>query len=196
MKLLAQLISFLTNPIFVILPVPYLLVFRFGYGHSLALKWTLFSLAFLLIAVIFVLYEVKNKVFSDMDVSKREQRPLLFSAMGFIALIYFFSLFILHAPPILFITVWGIMAGVFMASLINRRIKASMHIAALTVVLLSILKLYSLSYALFLLIPIVGWSRIKIKRHTLAEVFSGFFLGAALTILMYILLKYINILPV
>src|SRR4026208_1637374 len=111
MRILARIISFLTNPVFVLFPVPYLLVYRSGYGHIYAIKWTLFTLLFLAMVGFFVLYEVKMKVFSDMDVSKREQRPLLFTIVGIITFIYLASLFFLKAPPVLFITIWGVLVG-------------------------------------------------------------------------------------
>ncbi len=191
MKTLARIISFVSNPVFILFPVPYLLVYRFGYGHAYAMKWSLFNLLYLGIAGIFVLYEVKMKVFSDMDVSKREQRPLLFGVLSIIAIIYFFSLFLLKAPPILFITIWGVMVGTLAATVINMRIKASLHVGTITAVLITIVKLYALPYYLFLLIPLVAWSRIRIKRHTEVEVIAGFLFGIALTFFMYILLKYI-----
>ncbi len=196
MKLLAQTISFITNPIFILFPVPFLLIYRFGYSHIYAIKWTLFSFIFLFLAGIFVIYEVKHKVFSDMDVSKREQRPLLFTVIALITVIYMVSLFIFQAPAILFISVWGGMVGILMASLVNMRIKASLHVASLTAVLITIVRLYALPYVLFLLIPIVAWSRIRIKRHSKQEITVGFFLGIFLTFFMYILLKYIYTIPV
>ncbi len=190
MKTLARIISFVTNPVFVLFPVPYLLVNRFGYGHAYAIKWTLFTFVFLVMAGFFVLYEVKMHVFSDMDVSKREQRPLLFGVVSVIAVVYLISLFVLKAPPVLFITIWGVMIGTLFATVINMRIKASLHVGTITAVLITLVKLYSLPYSVFLLIPLVAWARITVKRHTGKEVISGFLFGIALTLFMYILLKY------
>lgn len=187
---LARIISFLTNPIFVLFPIPYLLIYRFGYGHILAFKWTLFSFIFLFIAGVFVIYEVKNKTFSDMDVSKREQRPLLFAVTTGITVIYLVSLYILKAPAILFISVWGIMVGILLATIINTRIKASLHVCSITAVTLTLVRLYYLSPILLLIVPIVAWSRIKIKRHSVPEVITGFILGVILPAFMYVLLKY------
>lgn len=193
MNTIARAISFLTNPIFVLFPIPYLLVYRFGYGHIYAVKWTLFSFVFLAVAGIFVIYEVKNKVFSDMDVSKREQRPLLFAVIAGITAIYLLSLYFLKAPAELFVSVWGVMVGILLATIVNTRIKASLHVCSITAVCLTIVRLYYLSPVILLIIPIVAWSRVKIRRHSVPEVFSGFILGMILPGLMYILLKYIMI---
>lgn len=191
MRILARAISFITNPIFVLFPVPYLLIYRFGFGHEYATKWTLFSLVFIFIAGLFVLYEVKHKVFSDMDVSKREQRPLLFAVIAGITFVYFFSLYFFRAPLILFFIIWGVMLGTLLATLINTRVKVSLHVGTITAVILTLIRLFDLSYLLLLIIPIVAWARIRIRRHTHNEVVAGCLLGITLTLVMYILLKYI-----
>jgi hypothetical protein len=191
MKHLARIISFLTNPLLILFPLPFFLLYHSGYGKLIALKWTLFSIIFLFISGLFVLYEVKRKVFSDMDVSKRQQRKLLFSVIGLIAVIYLFFLSILSAPQILFITVWGIMIGIIFASMINTKIKVSLHVGVITAVLITLNQLYNLPLAVLLIIPLVGWSRIEIRRHSLIEVITGLIFGITLTTFMYILLKYI-----
>lgn len=190
MKLLARIISFITNPIFILFPVPYLLMYRLGYGHSFSLKWTLHSLIFFIIAGLFVFYEYKHKVFSDMDVSKREQRPLLFSFMIGMALVYLLSLYLFSAPFILFFIVWGGILGILATTLINLKIKASIHIEALTAILIVLVKALNISYLIFLLIPLVAWARIIEKKHTIIETIAGFMLGIILTLIMYILLLY------
>lgn len=191
MKQLARIISFITNPLLILFPIPFILVTRSGYAHIVAFKWTLFSLIFFFSAGIFVIYEVKHKVFSDMDVSRRNQRPFLFSFIGVITLIYFIGLIILHAPPILFFAVWGVIISVLFASMINKNIKMSIHVATITAVILTLVKLYDLPLIIFIIIPIVAWARMEIKRHTYPEVITGLIFGVVLTLFMYILIKYI-----
>lgn len=191
MKTLARIISFLTNPVFVLFPIPYLLINKFWYGHLYAIKWTIFSWIFLGVIGLFVYYEVKHKTFSDMDISKREQRPLFFFVSSAIAIIYFISLIILQAPPIFFLVVWGIIVSIIITSLITLHLKVSLHVATLTAVVLTIIRLYDLSLLLLLLLPLVGWARVQIKRHSMKEVLAGTGLGFAVTVCMYILLKYI-----
>jgi hypothetical protein len=52
----------------------------------------------------FCIYRSKNKVFSDMDVSKREQR-FYFAVISESCYLFYKSI-CFRAPPILFITVW------------------------------------------------------------------------------------------
>lgn len=191
MKTLARIISYITNPVFILAPIPYLLILKAGYNQNLALKWTLFSLYFLAVIGLLVVYEVKNRVFSDFDVSRRKQRQLFFIIIWVASLVYFLSLIFFRAPFILFVSTFGAIFGISVASLINTKIKMSLHVATLTAVLFTIIELYELSPFLFLLIPVVGWARMKIRRHSFAEVIIGFIFGVALPLVMYILLKYL-----
>lgn len=193
MNSLAQIISFIANPVFVFFPFPYFLMSKLGYDAVYALKWTLFTLIFHLIVVIFVLYQVRRNVFTDMDVSKREQRFFLFGAVGISITLYLISLIIFRGPLVLFVIVWGSMVGLIMAFALNLKIKASLHIAVLTSVLIILTKTYNLPYIVFLLIPVVGWSRITIKRHTFAEVIAGCILGICITLVTFVVLKYLHI---
>src|SRR3989344_1763615 len=185
---IAKLISFLTNPLFVLFPMPFLLIYKVSSDSIYALKWTIFSFVFIIISALFLLYGVSRGVFSDLDVSKREQRPILFLFIGFVTLFYLFSLFILKGPPVLYITIIGIMVGLLFVSLINTRLKASLHVATITCVIVTAGILYSLSFLFFLLIPITAWSRIRIKRHTLTEAIVGGIAGLLLTLGMYLFL--------
>lgn len=193
MNIIARIISFLLNPLFVFLPVPFLLMYRLGYDPVYALKWTIFSFAFHILAVLFVFYSVKRRVFSDIDVSKREQRPLLFTAISIIILVYTVGLYLFHAPLILYGIVIGALIGIIFAYAVNLKIKASLHIAVLTTVLIIITKAYDLTYGILLLIPLVTWSRIKLKRHTLEESIAGFILGICLSLFTFLVLQYLHI---
>lgn len=190
MDFIARIISFLTNPLFILFPLPYLLLYRVDSNSYNALKWTVFTLFFLLVIGMFMLIEVRRGVFSDLDVSKREQRPLLFGFISLVTGLYIISLLLFHGPVVLYVTIVGIMIGVIMVSVINTRIKASIHVATITAVLLTIGILYHVNVATLLLIPLIGWARIKIKRHTLQEALTGGIVGGFLTFFMYIVVKY------
>ena len=129
MNSLARIISFLTNPLFVFFPVPYFLMVRLGYDSLYALKWTVFTFMFHILAVLFVIYQIRRRVFSDIDVSRREQRPLLFGAVLIITLIYTLGLWLFNAPLILYAIVLGAVIGIISAYLINLIIKSSLHIS-------------------------------------------------------------------
>lgn len=191
MIIVARIISFLLNPIFVLLPIPYILVGKFSNDYSYALKWTLFSYLFTIIFAIFVAIGVKLGVFSNFDVSKRSERPLLFSFAAFTIFCYLLSLIILDGPKILFITVLALIFGLIVMLIVNKKIKASIHVAIITSFTLLISIFYGkYYYLLLLLIPVLSWSRVKTKRHTPMETLIGNILGVLFTLVMYFISKY------
>lgn len=188
--MLARIISFISNPIFIFIALPFFLVYKTTHNTAAAWSWTIYTLIFIFIFVIFVLIGVKKKFFSDLDVSKREQRPVLYFTGTVLAVLYLSILFFLHGPRILFITIFGIMLGILIASLINIKIKASVHVAAISGLLTSLSIIYKGYYVLLLLlIFIIAWSRVKIKRHTVPEVMIGGILGSLLSLIIYYMTK-------
>lgn len=191
--LLARLISFIFNPVLLLIPAPYLLVIRETGNASLALEWTLISFVFVLLTGAFIGVGVKKGYFSDFDVSKREQRPLLFLLVSVIGILYFISLIYFNAPFVLFILLACILISILLFSFINTRIKASIHIGTACALIISLAFLYGPLYLLLLvLIPLIGWSRFKIKRHTVKEMVVGGSLGISLTVVLYIIIKVIE----
>ncbi|MBI2442459.1 MAG: hypothetical protein HYV40_00950 [Candidatus Levybacteria bacterium] len=184
--LLAQVISLLTNPIIIAFPLPFLLVYHETRDVGYALMWMLFSMLFIMMVGFFVLYEVKRNVFSDIDVSKREQRPLFFVFVTFISILYLLSLYVLNGPTALFIAVGGILGSAIVLGLVNQRIKASLHVASISAFFTTLSLLYGGFSLLWLaMIPVVAWSRVKIKRHTVSEAVVGCVMGIMLTLIVY-----------
>jgi len=188
----AKLISFIFNPLVVIVFAPYVLVARTTHDMESAMYWSLYTLIFLMILATFAIIAVKKKVFTDLDVSKREQRPLIFFVGLLLATIYMISLFLLHAPYILYVLVIGVILGVCFVSIINTKIKASVHMATITALILPVAVSFGQYYLMLLfLIPLVAWARLTTKRHTLSEVFVGATMGGLLSMSIYLAVKFL-----
>jgi hypothetical protein len=186
----AKTISFLLGPVFILFPVPFILVSRFNQDFYYALRWAVFSYAFLLVIAAFVFLGVLFGFFTNFDVSKREQRPLLFAFSAFIMLCYLISLVLLEGPRILFLALFSIILGLITIVIINKWIKVSIHLATATsVILLAVVVYGGYFYLFFGLIPLLAWSRIKMKEHTLLETIIGSILGVVLTSIIYIISK-------
>jgi hypothetical protein len=186
----ARAVSFLLGPIFTLFPVLFISIARFSNDYSHALKWTLFSYIFVAAVALFVIVGVMMGFFSNFDVSRREQRPLLFSFSAFIMFCYLIFLFIFNGPKILYIDLFAIILGLLMILVINRWVKASIHLAAFTSAALFIGIVYKGYFFLFLfLVPLLAWTRIKMKEHTLPETIIGSFLGIVITLTVYLLSK-------
>lgn len=190
---LAQVISFLFNPVMLLVFVPLLLVYKTTEDVVLALAWTGYTMIFLLAMTFFIIYGVHKKIFTDMDVSKRTQRPLLFLVSGFMAIVYLYGLLFLNGPKILTVVILGIIASVVLISLINTRIKMSIHVATVSSLIFALAIIYQgYAYLTVLLIPLVAWARLKIKRHTLSETIVGAVVGILLSLGMYLLIDHVR----
>ncbi len=186
LKSLAKVISYLSNPVVLILPTPFVLVFKETNNIMFSVKWAFFSYIFLFSGIFFVLLGILLGFFSDFDISKKEERPKLFVFVIIITFLFLGSLILLNGPKILYLVAFGINFGVFVISIVNNWIKASVHTATVSAFTLSLIILFGyLFIPTLLLIPVVAWARIKIKRHTPREAFVGGFLGIALTIIVY-----------
>ena len=186
LKNLARIISFLSSPFVLLLPTPFILVFKETGNIFYSLKWTFFSYIFLFSVVFFVLLGMFLGFFSDYDVSKKEERPKLFAFGGIITFLYLGSLILLNGPKVLYLVIFGIILGVFTISLVNNWIKASIHTATVSAFTLFLIILFgNMFIPILLLIPAMAWARVKIKKHTLQEALVGGFLGIVLTIIVY-----------
>jgi hypothetical protein len=101
-------------------------------------------------------------------------------------LIYLWGLYFLNGPKILTIVTIGFIAGVIIMAIINTRLKISFHVTTISSLLFTMAIVYQGFYYLTLiLIPVVGWARLTIKRHTLPETIAGGCFGIVFSLVMY-----------
>ena len=191
-KNLARFISFSSSPFILLLPTPFILVYKETENIFYSFKWALFSYIFLFSVVFFVLLGMLIGFFSDYDVSKKEERPKLFAFGGIISFLYLGSLILLNGPKILYFLIFGIILGVLVISVVNNWIKVSIHTATVSAFTLSLVILFGYNFLpILILIPVMAWARVKIKKHTILEAISGGFLGIILTIIVYTIGRFI-----
>jgi hypothetical protein len=189
---IAQFISTVLNPITLLSPIAYLLVLRQTGNRELALFWEIISFIFILIVAIFILIGVEEKIFSDFDISKRKQRPLLFTFSIGLSAIYIVILYFLKAPSVLFIVSFTVILGLIIFEIVNRITKASIHVGTIAAFAASVSLVYGgVFYLTLLLIPIVAWARIRTRNHTQKQVVIGATLGLLITLVVYVIFKYI-----
>lgn len=184
--ILAKIISILANPVFILITLPYFLVYKSTNSPTQALNWTLYTYCYLFIFCSFVLLGIRKKIFNDIDISNRKQRPLVYFIGTLLSIIYLISLYLLKGPSILSITTFGIILGMIISSLINIKVKASMHVASFAALTTALSIVYKGQFLyILILIPLISWARVKIKRHTTKEVITGAMLGILLSLIMY-----------
>lgn len=186
----AKSVSLLSDPLFLATPVPFLLVLWASGDIFYSITWAVFSMMFFVLVGVFVLYGVRRGVFSDIDVSKREQRPAFYIFALYVSFLFLGSLLLLNGPPVLFLAGCGVLLSIGVISLVNLKIKASVHVATVTALIFIVSILYGDLYLLFLFtIPLIIWSRVVIKRHTLSEALIGGAIGLMLTLSVYLAIK-------
>jgi membrane-associated phospholipid phosphatase len=135
---------------------------------------SLFSFSILLPIILSFLFRF-FKLTSDFTVSQQEERPRLFFLFSILLLISFgISIKTGNTQLIQIYTVINI--TLLISTILTMFWKVSFHmiVATLCLFIITTLLQYPLLYLLFLLLPMIGWSRIYLKRHTVKQVIGGF----------------------
>ena len=147
-----------------------------------AWEWALFfGVVAVALPLLYVVWEVWRGNIADVHVPDRAQRtrPYLVALAASVAVWLIFALW--PAPPLFRVLALanGLQALIFF--LITLRWKISLHSAAaggLTV--LSFSALSSTGLWIVLIVPLIAWARVRLRRHTLAQTVGGAALGAAI----------------
>jgi membrane-associated phospholipid phosphatase len=137
-----------------------------------------------------LIWETRTKAKVDLDVPSRAERghPLLFASASY--LVGTAALIAVNAPLLTTVLMFGYFAGTLCLFFINLYWKISIHtmgIAGPTTVLVFVFGYWGV--LLGLLLPPVIWSRVYLKKHTVAQAITGAILGFALTAVALSLLR-------
>ena len=148
----------------------------------------LWSAVYILLAMVapsaFLIWQVMHGHVSDLDIHLREQRKasLLVTIAGFG--IAWIALFLGRAHPFLTILAGTGLIQWLAIFIITTRWKISVHAASATGITLLLIRMFGSPTApLLVTIPLVAWSRIKLRHHTPAQTFAGVCLGLAIFVL-------------
>ncbi|MFN3134854.1 MAG: phosphatase PAP2 family protein [Candidatus Kryptonium sp.] len=140
----------------------------------------------------FVYYLIYKGKIDHPFVPEREQRtiPYLFAVLsafvGFLILLYFKSHWLIMASQ------WCYFSNTFLILLINLRWKISAHSAGVSGPLSVLAWIFGYKVMpLFLLIPLVGWSRLYLRAHNFWQVVGGAVLGIVSTFIQIYLFSKI-----
>lgn len=178
----ARIVSNVLAPAPISLPLILLVSFYRASSAASALIYTAITLFFLSLGPFaYVLIGVRLGKLSDVDVSKRTERlgPFIFGL--FSVCLGWFILVLIHAPSIL-ITCLIITAvsGVIMM-ITTLWWKISIHASSLAGAATILTVLYgAVMLPAFGLLVLVSWSRVVLRRHTVAQVVAGSLLSITL----------------
>lgn len=130
------------------------------------------------IPLVLLLVLVRLGKVTDHHVSDRKQRaPVLLMALGSI-LAGLMVLQAFGAPPSVVAMVLAVVGGVVVLAAVSPFWKMSGHAAAVScAAVIAVVMLGAAWWPLLMLIPAVGWSRVVLRAHTVAQVVAGSVFG-------------------
>jgi hypothetical protein len=175
----ARAVSILGHP-FVTMPlaIAWALIGN-GLSGRITLTVVLSFMASVSVVAVYAIVGVRRGRFTNIDVSKREQRPAFYAVMIASTLLCAVAFLYLQLP-IQIVRGTFVSAGLMTASLIvNYRLKCSLHVAY-TVFPLAVVWAQAplwgrIAGVLFVLLMM--WSRVRMGRHSVAETVAGAVLG-------------------
>ncbi len=182
----ARLISNILAPAPISLPLIVLVALYHARNVLLALFYALVTLFFLSIGpFIYILIALRMGKISDVDVSRRTERagPFLFGISSVLA--GWLVLILLQGPrnlqTVLIITA---VSGILMM-VTTLWWKISIHASSLGGAATMLTAFYgAIMLPAFLLLILVSWSRVVLRRHTVLQVVAGSLVSIALTLLL------------
>jgi membrane-associated phospholipid phosphatase len=185
MKKIANFISVVGNPLYTI-PLFVLIVM---FGNEDFSKAALIS--FLIIGCIFVpvilwmFIKSKNGTYTNFDVSDKHQRKSLFWFAFPLILVITVLMFVTNQPKNISISMLFALILVVTSQVTNFFIKSSLHVS-LNIFLSSLIFTvnYKIGIAVLLFTGLLIWSRLKLERHTVKEVLTGFVIGLIISLIM------------
>lgn len=190
----AQLVSVLGHP-FVVLPLVVIIAALQNSSAERALTLGLITIVATVLPLLFIIRrKVRAGKWSDHDVSEHSERGSFYRVAVVVIAISVLTFWLFDFPRSL---VLGILIGLLLllaAMFINRWTKISLHLAfaAYSAVALTAVNFWLGAVFMVLVVPAIGWSRIKLKRHSLGQVLAGAMLGAAAGIMLIWTLGFIS----
>ncbi len=187
----ARLISDVLSPpvIWGVLAFP--IAFREADSRDQALLWAFtYTIMVCILPAIYIGWMVWRGHITDIHLKERKERirPFIVSVIG--TGLAWATLSLMGAPRLLPVFALVSLVLLLTMTLVTLVWQISMHVMSIACAVVATGALYGLGPALLIspLIPVVGVARIKLRRHTLAEVIAGGLLGGCLTLIMLIVL--------
>ncbi len=119
---------------------------------------------------------------SDLDMSVRPERELVFTAFVIFDALGVLTLWLLHAPRLMIAAMLGYLVSTLIVQYITRYWKISTHALGITAPLTALTLIYGRQPLPFMvLIPMVCWARVYLRAHTIMQVLAGVGLAVATT---------------
>jgi membrane-associated phospholipid phosphatase len=179
---IARLVSNTFNPFLVSFVIIVLLVLHTAKSPSGVFKWAAIALVFSVLPVFgFMVYQVRRKKLDSIFPEGQGQRNMIYLMSSLLAAVGCAVMWYLNAPRLLTVSFIAGLLAVLVFMLINIYWKISLHTAFISAAAAVLTLVFGVKVAwLFLLVPLVAWSRLELKMHTPAQVGAGAVLAAAI----------------
>ena len=136
--------------------------------------------------MLFIFYLYATDRISDLDMSIRTERERVFIAFVVFYALGAFDLWLIHAPTIMTASMAAYAVSSLVVQWITRYWKISTHALGITAPLVGLTVIFGERPAPFYaLIPLVGWSRVYLRAHTVLQVVAGTALALFTTLLFF-----------
>ncbi|MBD5655201.1 MAG: phosphatase PAP2 family protein [Candidatus Eremiobacteraeota bacterium] len=177
---LARIFSTICNPFVTALAL--FVIVAHQEAHGIAAFWSLLFTSTFFTSIgpmLYVLWLYSTDRIADLDMSVRSERERVFGVFVVFYAAGTLVLYLLKAPALMTASMAGYAAASLVVQYITRYWKISTHALGITAPLVVMIYLYGLQPLPFLvLVPIVCWSRVWLRAHTVLQVIAGTVLGA------------------
>ena len=184
---IANLISNILNPFLVSLVL--ILLLSFGATSSIldALRWSLILIALSILPVyLAIIYLVRSGRLDSVFTNVRRQRLKIYLLAGGWAAVGCVVLLYLKAPPRLMAASVAGLSTVVIFMCINLWWKISLHTAFIAASVTLLVILYGwVAVVAIVMIPLMFWARMELKRHSLAQVVAGALLSTLIVAVVF-----------
>jgi membrane-associated phospholipid phosphatase len=184
---LAKITTVVLNPFLVSLILLVMLAFESTMGIADAFKWLAISIALsVLPTFVFVIYMVRMKRLDGLFENPRNQRNLVYLLAVVLGITGAVILYYANAPRLLFVTFVAGLSAMVIFMLINMYWKISLHTGFIAAAAAVLIIVYGAQAAWsVLLVPLVGWARLKRKMHSFMQVTCGIVLAAGTVVIVF-----------
>jgi membrane-associated phospholipid phosphatase len=180
---LARILSTIFNPFLTALALFVILALIGAKG-----TWDFWRLLFLstfftsIGPMLYVFWLYATDRISDLDMSVRIEREMVFTAFVIFYVLGAAVLWIVHAPRLMIAAMLGYLLSTLIVQYITRYWKISTHALGITAPLAALTLIYGRQPLPFMvLIPMVCWARVYLRAHTIMQVLAGVALAVATT---------------
>jgi membrane-associated HD superfamily phosphohydrolase len=160
-----------------------------------AINWAFLCFLFgTVVPYLYIWFLYKKKKINDMHIPEKEDRikPLVVACISYI--IIFIILYVLEGPLFLKSIFAVIIVSTIILTIITYFWKICLHASGITFMVITFNILFGKWMLLMIpLIPLIGWARVRIKKHTVGQVILGTGITAIVTFLIYYNYGFINL---